>query len=546
MALRLLGEMLLESGLLTEEQLETALRQQKRTGEKLGEILIRLGFVTRRDMLKVMSDQSGIDLIDLKLTPVEPEAVKLVPGELAREFTVMPVSTNNGTLVVATDNPYNLAAVDRLREMTGRNIELRVADEESILKAIDTHYGINYSPEQVIEESIQQALSVEEVEEGTPPIIQLVDAVIARGVKLGATDIHFEPDEKVARVRYRLDGILHMAPALPVKIYKAVVSRIKVISGMDITEQRVPQDGGFTFAFGQSEMDVRVSSMPTSYGESLVLRLLDKSAALLDLDQLGFSGENLIEFRRLIQKPYGMIVITGPTGSGKSTTLYAALSNLNSLEKNIITVEDPVERRMALIKQSQVNERAGYTFARALRSILRHDPDIILIGEMRDKETAQIGVRAALTGHLVFTTLHANTAVDAVPRLLDVGIEPYLLSSTLLATISQRLARRICPKCKEEYTPDPEEMATFGIEDMNIGTLWRGRGCDHCNHTGYRGRVGIFELLKVTPEISQLIADGASAVEIQKASNIRTMHQDALEKVLAGITTLSEAIRVVG
>jgi type IV pilus assembly protein PilB len=546
MALRLLGEMLLESGVLRKDQLDTALRQQKRTGEKLGEILIRLGFVTRRDMLDVMSDQSGIRPIDLKLTPIEPEAVELVPADLARELKMVPVAVNNGSIVVATDNPYNLNAVDRLRDLTGREIDLRVTDEESILKAIDTHYGIRYSPERVIEESIQQALSVADVEEGTPPIIQLVDAIIARGIKLNATDIHFEPDEKVARVRYRVDGILQMAPALPGKIYKAVVSRIKIISGMDITEQRLPQDGGFTFAFGQSEMDIRVSSLPMAYGESLVLRLLDKSAALLDLDQLGFSGENLTGFRRLLRKPYGMIVISGPTGSGKSTTLYAALSNLNALEKNIITVEDPVERRMALIKQSQVNEKAGFTFAQALRHILRHDPDIILIGEMRDKDTAEIGVRAALTGHLVFTTLHANTAVDAIPRLLDIGIEPYLLSSTLLATVSQRLVRRICPRCKEEYTPDPEELALFDIDESEVRTVWKGRGCEYCHHTGYRGRIAVFELLRVTPEVSQLIATGASSVEIQRQSEIRTMHHDALDKALSGITTLEEAIRVVG
>jgi type II secretory ATPase GspE/PulE/Tfp pilus assembly ATPase PilB-like protein len=545
-ALKLLGEMLVESGVITSEQLEIGLKQQKRTGEKLGEILVRLGFVTRSDVLKVMSEQSGSDFIDLKLTHIDNKAIDLVPGEIAREFTIIPVGLNNGSMVVATENPYNLNAVDRIRKLTGLDIELRVSDADSILKAIDTHYGIAYSPEQVIEKSIHEALSVKQIEEGTPPIIRLVEAVIARGVKNGATDIHFEPDERVARVRYRIDGILHMAPALPKKIYKAVVSRIKVMSSMDITDQRIPQDGGFTFSFGQSEMDIRVSSLPAMHGESMVLRLLDKSAALLELDQLGFTGDNLDNFRLLLNKPYGMIVITGPTGSGKSTTLYAALTILNALEKNIITVEDPVERRMPLIKQSQVNEKAGYTFAQALRHILRHDPDIILIGEMRDKETAEIGVRAALTGHLVFTTLHANTAADAIPRLVDIGIDPYLLSSTILATMSQRLVRRVCPNCQEEYRPNPEFLKHFGIENVMDAKHLRGKGCEQCNFTGYRGRMGVFELLRITPELSQLIANGATATELLKTSKIHTMHEDALEKALTGITTLKEVIRVVG
>jgi type II secretory ATPase GspE/PulE/Tfp pilus assembly ATPase PilB-like protein len=315
---------------------------------------------------------------------------------------------------------------------------------------------------------------------------------------------------------------------------------------MDITDQRIPQDGGFTFTFGQSEMDIRVSSLPAMHGESMVLRLLDKSAALLELDQLGFTGDNLDNFRLLLNKPYGMILVTGPTGSGKSTTLYAALSILNALEKNIITVEDPVERRMPLIKQSQVNEKAGYTFAQALRHILRHDPDIILIGEMRDKETAEIGVRAALTGHLVFTTLHANTAADAIPRLVDIGIDPYLLSSTILATMSQRLVRRICPNCQEEYQPESEYLRHFGIENVPNVKHLKGKGCEQCNFTGYRGRMGVFELLRISPELSQLIANGATATELLKTSKIRTMREDAIDKALTGITTLKEVIRVVG
>ncbi len=543
MTMKPLGQMLIDAGYLTEEQLDIALKEQKRTGEKLGEILIRMGFVTREDILKVLSRQWGVPYIDLKRTFVDPNAIKLVPEETARENKLIPIEVKDNKLIVAMANPNDIYAIDLIESLTGYKVDPRLADEESIFKAIELYYGVAKSPDQVIEESIRKALA-EESAEGTPPIAELVDMIVVKAAMERATDIHIEPDERVVRVRYRVDGILRSYYTLPKKIYSAVVTRVKIISGLDISEQRLPQDGAFTMPFGLKEISVRVSTYPTLYGESIVMRLLNK-ASLLSLDQLGFTEEHLRILKRLINKPYGMIVVTGPTGSGKTTTLYSILSVLNALEKNIMTVEDPSEYRLPLIKQSQVNEKAGFTFAKALRAILRHDPDVILIGEMRDTETAEMGFRAAMTGHLVFSTVHANTAAAAIPRLIDMGIEPFIVASSLLAVIAQRLVRRICPKCKEEYKPDPEILRMLGL-DENAGPFYRGKGCEHCKNTGYKGRIGIFEIIEITPEISRLIAEKASAYDIEKAANLKTMKDDGIEKALKGITTLEEVLRVVG
>jgi len=543
MGMKPLGQMLIEAGFITEEQLEIALKEQKRTGEKLGEILLRMGFVTREDILKVLSRQWGVPYIDLKKAFVDPNVIKLVPEETAREHKLIPIEAREGTLVVAMANPNDIYAIDLIESITGYKVEPRLSDEESIFKAIEVYYGVAKSPDQVIEESVKLALT-EETAEGTPPIAQLVDMIVIKAAIERATDIHIEPDERVVRVRYRIDGILRSYYTLPRKIYGAVVTRVKIIAGLDISEQRVPQDGAFTIPFGLKEIAIRVSTYPTIYGESIVMRLLNK-ASLLSLDQLGFSEDHLKVLRRIINKPYGMVVVTGPTGSGKTTTLYSILSVLNALEKNIMTVEDPSEYRIPLIKQSQVNEKAGFTFAKALRAILRHDPDVILIGEMRDRETAEMGFRAAMTGHLVFSTVHANTAAAAIPRLIDMGIEPFIVASSLLAVIAQRLVRRICPRCKEEYKPDGETLQLLGLRE-DEGPFFRGKGCEYCKNSGYKGRIGIYEILEITPEIAKMIAEKASAYDIERAAGLKKMKEDGIEKAKAGITTLDEILRVVG
>jgi len=542
-----LGDVLLESGRITRTQFELAQREKKRTGAKFGEICERLGFISREEVLEFVGQQTETPYLDFSKISIDGEAVKLVPEKVAREHKLIPVEINDGVLTVAMANPNNIHAIDQLREITQLAIEPRIADEETILSYIDDFYGMSVNPEEVIEESLSQALSLDEVEEETPPLIKLVDSLIAQGIKERATDIHIEVDESVGRVRYRIDGILQTAFILPKKIYRAVVSRIKIMSSLDITEQRLPQDGSFRFTYNSQEIDIRVSTMPIFYGESVVMRVLQKPRFLMSLSDLGFWGENLARFKRLVQKPFGMIVITGPTGSGKSTTLYAALKTLNALEKNIITLEDPVEYQIPITKQSPILEKAGYTFAKGLRAILRHDPDIILLGEMRDEETAEMAFRASMTGHLVFTTLHANTASAAVARLLDMDIEPFVVSTSLLAVIAQRLARRICPNCKESYTPSKEELSSYPqLSQLKNPVFYRGKGCPKCKHTGYRGRVGIYEVLEANEEVNQLILQKALSSEIEKAAHMKSMLEDGIEKVLKGITTIDEILRVIG
>ena len=542
-----LGDMLLETGRITKSQFELANREKNRTGAKFGEILERLGFIGHEEVLEFVGQQTGTAYLDFSKTPIDSEAVKLIPEEVARSSKLIPVEINEGALTVAMANPNDINAIDRLREITKLTIEPRIADEETIFSYIDDFYGMTVSPEEVIEESLNQALSLEEVEEETPPLIKLVDSLIAQGIKETATDVHIEVDQSVGRVRYRIDGVLETAFILPKKIYRAVVSRVKIMSELDITETRIPQDGSFRFTYNTQEIDIRVSTMPVFYGESVVMRILQKPKFLLSLEDLGYWGENLETFKRLIKKPYGMLVITGPTGSGKSTTLYAGLTTLNALEKNLITLEDPVEYQLPIAKQSPIHEKAGYTFAKGLRSILRHDPDIILLGEMRDEETAEMAFRASMTGHLVFTTLHANSASAAVARLLDMNIEPFVISTSLLAVIAQRLARRICSKCKESYTPSEEELSYYEqLKELKNPTFYRGKGCKKCKHTGYKGRIGIFEVLEVNQEVNQLILKKALSVELEKAAGMKSMLEDGIEKILKGVTTIDEIRRVMG
>jgi len=542
-----LGEMLLQTGRLTKSKYELADREKSRTGAKFGEVCERLGFISHEEVLQFLGQQTETPYLDFSKTPIDSEAANLIPGEVARSYKLIPVEKNDRVLVVAMANPNDINAIDHLRDITKLSIEPRISDQETILSYIDDYYGMTVDPEKVIEESLNQALSLEEVKEETPPLIKLVDSLIAQGIKERATDVHIEVDESVGRVRYRIDGILETAFILPKKIYRAVVSRIKIMSSLDITESRIPQDGSFRFTYNSQDIDIRVSTMPVFYGESVVMRILQKPKFLMSLADLGYWGENLERFKKLVQKPFGMIVITGPTGSGKSTTLYAALTTLNTLEKNLITLEDPVEYQLPMAKQSPIHEKAGYTFAKGLRSILRHDPDIILVGEMRDEETAEMAFRASMTGHLVFTTLHANTASAAVARLLDMDIEPFVISTSLLAVIAQRLARRICSKCKESYTPSQEELSYFEqLKDLKNPVFYRGKGCDKCKHSGYKGRIGIYEVLEANQKVNELILQKALSTELEKAANMKTMLDDGIEKVLKGVTTIDELRRVIG
>jgi type IV pilus assembly protein PilB len=542
-----LGEMLLETGRITKSQHELAQREKNRTGAKFGEVCERLGFISHEEVLKFVGEQTETPYLDFSKTPIDNEAISLVPEEIARSSKLIPVEVKGGALTVAMANPNDINAIDRLRDITKMSIETRISDEDTILGYIDDFYGMTIDPEKEIEESLSQALSLDEVEEETAPLIKLVDSLIAQGIKEGATDVHIEVDETVGRVRYRIDGVLETAFILPKKIYRAVVSRIKIMSSLDITESRIPQDGALTITYNTQDIDVRVSTMPIFWGESVVMRILRKPRFLLSLEDLGYWGENLEVFKRLIKKPYGMLVITGPTGSGKSTTLYAALSGMNALEKNLITLEDPVEYKLAMAKQSPIHEKAGYTFAKGLRSILRHDPDIILLGEMRDEETAEMAFRASMTGHLVFTTLHANSASAAVARLLDMNIEPFVISTSLLAVIAQRLARRICSKCKESYTPSEKELSLYPqLKDLKKPTFYRGKGCEKCKHTGYKGRIGLYEVLEVNQQVNELILQKALSTEIEKAAGLKSMLDDGIEKVQKGVTTIEEIQRVIG
>ncbi len=542
-----LGNMLIEKGRITKSQYELALREKKRTNAKLGEILERLGFICHEEILEYIAKQTEISYLDLSSTPVDNEAVQLIPEEVARSCKLIPVEIKDGILTVAMSNPNDIQVIDRLKEITKLTIDPRIADEEMIHGYIDDFYGMAINPEETIEESLAQALSLDVVKEETAPLVRLVDSLMAQGIKDRATDIHLEVDESVGRVRYRIDGILQTAFILPKKIYRPVVNRIKIVASLDITESRVPQDGSFRFTYNSQEIDIRVSTMPIFYGESVVMRVLQKPRFLMGLSDLGYWGENLERFKRLVQKPYGMIVIVGPTGSGKSTTLYAAIKTLNSLEKNIITLEDPVEFQIPITKQSPIHEKAGYTFAKGLRSILRHDPDIILLGEMRDEETAEMAFRASMTGHLVLTTLHANSAAAAVARLLDMKIEPFVISTSLLAVIAQRLARKICSKCKESYTPSEEELSyDEELKKIKNPVFYRGKGCDKCKHTGYKGRIGIFEVLEATEEVRQVILRKGISSELEKASKMKTMLGDGIDKVLKGVTTIDELKRVIG
>ncbi|MGH8103092.1 MAG: GspE/PulE family protein [bacterium] len=547
-----IGEILVDAGVMTPAQLELALREQRRTSDLLGRVFKRLGFATEQDISRALAGQAGIGHTELKNTLVDPAAIRLVPLDVAKKYRVLPLGLNDGVLTVAVCDPHDVMAMDQLKKLTGiQKIVRLAAEEDSIAKAVETYYDLGaMTTENIIEGAIQSALQSERSRtvEADPPTVRLVNHVVIEAIKKRATDIHIEPDERITRVRYRIDGVLHPGPILPKSIHPGVVARIKIISRLDISETRLPQDGGAQFSYLNRELDLRISTLPTHQGEKVVIRLLDKEGIKLGLDNLGFSQENLKTYRALFEKPHGIILISGPTGSGKTTTLYSSLLELNSLELNISTVEDPVEYKLSLINQCQVNEKAGLTFATALRAFLRQDPDVILIGEIRDRETADMAFRAAMTGHLVFSTIHTNDASSAFPRLLDIGVPPYLISSSLLGVVAQRLVRKICSDCKQKYQAPSEELAFFGMSQGQKLTLYKGKGCEKCSNTGFRGRVCVTEVLIVTPEVRKLIKEGVNSDTVLKQAvqhGMKVMLQDGMAKILEGVTTLQEVSRVI-
>jgi type IV pilus assembly protein PilB len=548
--MKYLGEVLIDSQKITKQQLAIALKEQKQTGELMGNVLVRLGMITGKDLSWAMAESVDIPFIDLKQTQIQGDAVLSIPKEMAKKYKAMPFALEDSTLRVALENPNNVTAIDAIRRQTGLTVEIFAADNEGVQDAIEFYYEVGLSLDDEIAKNISAALSGTVAEgEVAPPIVRLVDLFVIKAIRDIATDVHITPEEMVTRVSLRVDGILRNETTLPKALHTPLVTRVKIMSNLNIAEQRLPQDGNIEFQFSGRTVDIRSSTSPCYHGENVVLRILDKTNVVLGLGYLGLDEQDQKVLKHLVRIPHGIVLATGPTGSGKTTTLYSMLKEIDAMEKNVLTIEDPIEYRLPLIKQSQVNEQAGLTFIRAIRHFLRQDPDVILVGEIRDLETARTAFQAAMTGHLVLSTLHTNDATSALARLMDLGVEPYLIPSSLRAVIAQRLLRKICTACAREYVPSQEELQEYELENWEGAgkTLKHGVGCDACDGTGYRGRTGIFEMLRITPEISRMITRKESADLIQieaEKQGMRTLRSYALQRVLAGVTTLEEAFRV--
>ena len=551
-----LGEILVEMGLATKEQVDDAMALQSETRKRVGQLLLEQGVITLLDLTKALGTKFGVPFLDLTAVNIDPSASHLIEDKLARRYSAIPVRFVEDKLLVAMADPQNLLALQDLEILTGYTILAAISSEEDIFKAISDAYRERDVGENAEEKALSAELDepVSDIRDATEeaPVVKLINNVIAQSVDDGASDIHFEPQAKELVIRFRIDGVLHEVMAVPRRMQSGVISRLKIMSDLDIAERRVPQDGRIGLMVGGKPIDMRVATLPTVYGEKVVMRLLDKSNVMLDLKDLGFAPKALKRFSRSFTRPYGAILVTGPTGSGKSTTLYAALNILNSTEKNVITVEDPVEYRLTGINQVQVNTRAGMTFAAALRSILRCDPDIVMIGEIRDRETAQIAVESALTGHLVLSTLHTNDAPGALSRLTEMGIEPFLTASAVDCVLAQRLARRLCKSCKEPYTATREMLRKNDfppeVLDRDDVTLYRPKGCSRCNGTGYKGRLGLYEVMIVSEAVRRLTVERKSSDEISRvaeAEGMKSLREDGIDKVLQGMTSVEEIARVI-
>jgi type IV pilus assembly protein PilB len=552
-----IGEILVDSGLITEKRLQDAIKEGKRTGVRLGSVLVDGGYVTEEEVSKALSEQYGIPYILLENVIIDPEMIKIIPEVIARRHKIIPITMEGDKLVLATFDPLNVFAMDDIKKSSDKEISPVVCSENSIQKAIDQHYSIKGDIDDIVLKLDSAEFNLLEKEEDIPevlvkiagetPIIKIVNMIIFQAIRDQASDIHIEPQEDVLRVRMRIDGVLHEISKLPRRLHPAITSRIKILGNLDIAEKRVSQDGRFNMKVGNSEVDIRLSTLPTIYGEKAVMRILDKSSMLLNIDDLGMTENSKAGIIKMVKKPFGMILITGPTGSGKTTTVYTVLNRINTLKKNIVTVEDPVEYQLGIINQVQINPKAGVTFADSLRTILRQDPDIIMIGEVRDRETAEIAINAALTGHLVISTLHTNDAAGTISRLLDMEIEPFLISSSINCVVGQRLVRKICNSCKVPYTPDKYLLEELGIKSGGKPlTLYKGEGCKNCRDTGYKGRVGMYEVLTVTDEIRREILKKSDSSAIRNSalkSGFVPLREDGIQKVLDGITTIEEVMQ---
>jgi type IV pilus assembly protein PilB len=551
-----LGQILIEQGLITDEQLREALKVQERVPKSLGRILIDLQLIKETDLVRALAHQIGLEFVDLSEYPVDPSATVLIPEPVARRYRALPIGERDGRLLVAMSDPANVYALDDIRTITGREVEPVVATAADVTAAIRKYSDVDGAVEQLAadaaaqaEESIELDVPTAAVEDA--PVVKLVHMLLTRAVNERASDVHIEPADRDVRIRFRVDGVLHEVMRSPKNIQNGLISRLKVMADINIAEKRVPQDGRVSLKVGNISVDLRLATLPTVYGEKVVIRILNKESVLLRLDQIGFSDDAYKRYEQSFRKPYGAILVTGPTGSGKSTTLYATLNILNEPDVNIITVEDPVEYRLGGVNQVQVNNRAGLTFAAALRSILRADPDIILIGEVRDHETALIAIESALTGHLVLSTLHTNDAPSAIARLTEMGVEPYLTASAMDAVVAQRLARKLCERCREPYSPSEPELIEAGFEPhkvQEIDQLYRPVGCQSCSRTGYLGRVGLYEVMTVTEEIERLTVERASSERVRQVAleqGMIPLRTDGLEKARSGLTSIEEILRVV-
>ena len=559
MAYMRLGDLLKAAGLIDDAQLQKALEIQKQSKQRLGTVLIDSGIITEQDFIDAMSQQLGIKYVDLTKEHIPTEMARILPKNIAKKHSVVPLRLNKDELVLAMVDPMNFVAIDEVRTATIKRVSPRIAQSAAVDKAIATLYG-NEGAARAIEEmrnegggaaaNVQVSEAQEIVDESiTAPTVRLVNSIIERAVTERASDIHMEPREKEMVVRMRIDGVLRQILTVPKDLMGSVVSRIKVMSNLDLTERRAPQDGRANVRVKGVEIDLRVSTLPTIYGEKITIRLLNKSAQLLKADSLGLFGENLKKFNLLMENSDGMVLIVGPTGSGKSSTMYTMINTLNVEEVNLVTLEDPVEYNIDGVNQVQINDKVGMTFANGLRSILRQDPDIIAVGEIRDGETAEIALRAAITGHYVLSTIHTNSAISMLDRLLDIGCEPYLIAEAVKGVISQRLVRRICPDCKTEYIADEDEVERMGLprgtENVRV---YKGKGCPNCYHTGYRGRIAVFEIILFSKQSKRMIADNMPRAElmecIKKEGNYRSLQENARELIEAGITTVSEMTRI--
>ena len=558
----MIWQILLRKKITTEDELEEVLEESHNNGQPFETVLYNYEIITEDKLLGLIAEELGTQFVEIHPGSINEDLVKLISGETARTYNIIPVAEDDDVITLATDNPFDTKLIDELHFVINKDCHIVVARPREIAEALDTFYPEHGGTvSDVIQELVSEhdasskgkdfsKMTEEELLNAAndTPIVKFVNVILQQAIKDKASDIHFEPFQDEFRIRYRIDGALYEMTPPPKHLSIPVISRIKVMSSMNLSERRIPQDGRIELHVGKNPVDLRVSSLPTRYGESVVLRVLDRSVVNLNLDSLGMQKDMVATVRKMISRPNGIFLVTGPTGSGKTTTLYSGVKELNKLEDKLLTVEDPVEYDLEGIMQVPVREQVGMTFANALRAFLRQDPDRIMVGEIRDKETADIAVQASLTGHLVLSTLHTNDAAGTVTRLIDMGIEPFLISSTLIGVLAQRLIRRVCPVCKEPYTPDDAELEAFGVTRDKIGNqqFWRGTGCDNCNGSGYRGRVGIFELLGVTSEIQQLINRRCPTQEIKEMAmkqGMETLRMDGFKQVVQGVTTAKEVIQ---